>query len=853
MSTILAGMWLWTQYDALLTRMRMKGYNHPVPLEKPTFPTDSVSILILTIDTPDEFTNTLHSCLTSQPKEIIVVTITRDLARVKSLASPVLEKAGNVPISILTVPKPGRRTQMALAVREATGDILCFVDDDTVWPSNNVLPYLLAGFENPTVGGVVERQNPDALTPWEVAAIRKLSSNNEKQMLLHASGGGIWCLVGRTMLLRTAAVKSGTFLDDLKNEIFGGGLLQTGEDSFITRWLRRNGWELFHQDAREAEVFTEVKGDSTYVGQLIRWRRNGFQAFINQLFIDPGFRRIYKRDAYFARKLAEEFGRPLITLIHLVGWGLAIMNSPRIAPIMQHVTFILTLGFAAFLHQANAQETPCPLLGAIFPPVQHPLQSSGFSDAIALLNATFNELDRNGTLEGFITTFYVQAFSASDTLFQHGYVPPSMKNSLTSGTLNNDTVFRVGSVSKLLTVYILLAEVGMKHMNDPVTKWVPELALVARKNKGDHTRKVQWDEVTIGQLSGHMSGISRNFGFFDMSSFIESTLQNPELYGPPILSKNERPQCSVSDPSLKPCSRKEFFKGITAQSFFPITSTANTPVYSNVAYQILAYALEGMTRKPFGKSFQSSLLDPLSVKRTGLEAPKSKENAMIPENEQLSWWNITTADGSPSSETRSWMKPITHTADTHMSVGMPWEIRRTYIPVGRSGTRVVDLYTKNGAIGLYTTIIVLSPDHEVGFVALIAGTNRAYMLSYLPDLLGQTLLPAAENTARDTAVTRFAGTFEGPKSRLIVTMSDTLVVRNWTRAGVDVLAMQAALTWPGLDLIPVLRLYPMGLEGNKRVSFRGVFEAHLADESPSEAETNATEASVGPFSGGCLS
>ncbi|QPC74530.1 hypothetical protein HYE68_005282 [Fusarium pseudograminearum] len=326
MSTILAGMWLWAQYDAVLTMMRMKEYNHPVPLEKPTFPTGTVSILILTIDTPDDFTNTLQSCVASQPKEIIVVTIPRDLARVKSLASPVLQKSGNVPIAILTVPKPGRRTQMALAVREATGDVLCFVDDDTVWPTDNVLPYLLAGAWIPT-----ERRNPDALTPWEVAAIRKLSSNNEKQMVLHASGGGIWCLVGRTMLLRTAALNPGTFLDDLTNEIFAGGLLQTGEDSFITRWLRRNGWELFHQDAREAEVFTEVKCDSTYVGQLIRWRRNGFQAFINQLFIDPGFRSIYKKDAYFARKLAEEFGRPLITLIHLIGWGLCIMNSPRIA------------------------------------------------------------------------------------------------------------------------------------------------------------------------------------------------------------------------------------------------------------------------------------------------------------------------------------------------------------------------------------------------------------------------------------------------------------------------------------------------------------------------------------------
>lgn len=93
--------------------------------------------------------------------------------------------------------------------------------------------------------------------------------------------------------------------------------------------------------------------------------------------------------------------------------------------IMNYLTLALSLGLATIPQQANAQETPCPLLGAIFPPVQHPLKTSAFSDTIAQLNATFNELDRNGTLEGFNNTFYIQAFSASDTLFQHGTsLPP---------------------------------------------------------------------------------------------------------------------------------------------------------------------------------------------------------------------------------------------------------------------------------------------------------------------------------------------------------------------------------------------------------------------------------------------
>ncbi|KAI1341046.1 nucleotide-diphospho-sugar transferase [Xylariaceae sp. FL0016] len=329
----------------MLTRLRMEKYEAPEPLANPTFPTESVSILIVTIDTPDEFTKTLRTCLVSKPKEIIIVTIPRDLPRVQTLSDPVINEADGVPIIIKTVPKPGRRTQMALAAQIATGDILCFVDDDTVWPTTKVLPYLLAGFEDAKVAGVVgrqrcktrsawispERRSPDALTPWEVAGIRKLSSNNTKQRLLHASGGGIWCLTGRSMLIRTAAIKPGPFLEEWTNERFLGQLIQTGEDSFLTRWLRDQGWSLLHQDAPEAEVFTDVKRDAAYIGQLIRWRRNGFQAFIMQLFAEPGFRAIYRRDPYFARKLAEELGRPLITLVHLVGWAMAIVTSPKIA------------------------------------------------------------------------------------------------------------------------------------------------------------------------------------------------------------------------------------------------------------------------------------------------------------------------------------------------------------------------------------------------------------------------------------------------------------------------------------------------------------------------------------------
>ena len=129
----------------------------PIPLpEKPTISTRDVSILIPTINTPDAFTECMRLWLANEPKEIIIVTIPRDLQRVKELLAPVGDTS--TPISVFTVPKPGRRAQMSLALDKATGSIITYVDDDTYWPTNKVLPHLLAGFHDPAVGGVMGRQ-----------------------------------------------------------------------------------------------------------------------------------------------------------------------------------------------------------------------------------------------------------------------------------------------------------------------------------------------------------------------------------------------------------------------------------------------------------------------------------------------------------------------------------------------------------------------------------------------------------------------------------------------------------------------------------------------------------------------
>ncbi|KAM5349515.1 hypothetical protein ACJ41O_006020 [Fusarium nematophilum] len=301
------------------------------------------------------------------------------------------------------------------------------------------------------------------------------------------------------------------------------------------------------------------------------------------------------------------------------------------------------LGLLALATHTLGQSNPtCPLLGPIFPPLRNGLtESAAINDAVVRLNGLMEEVVKNGTN----TTFFVQAFSGADTLFNYGYVPPSMNDSLTTGILNENTVFRIGSISKLLTVYTLLAEVGMERLADPITKWVPELARAARR-RGDPVQSTQWDEVTIGQLASHLSGIGRDFGFVDYSVLFGALGTDPADVGLPQLAKQDIPACDLAF-GQKACTRKEFFAGITKKNALPVTSTSNTPVYSNMAYQILAYALEAMTNRTFEESLYSSLLDPLGMNRTTLEAPEDKTNAVIPGNEDTSGWNLKMSDSSP--------------------------------------------------------------------------------------------------------------------------------------------------------------------------------------------------------------
>lgn len=189
-------------------------------------------------------------------------------------------------------------------------------------------------------------------------------------------------------------------------------------------------------------------------------------------------------------------------------------------------------------------------------------------------------------------------------------------------------------------------------------------------------------------------------------------------------------------------------------------------------------------------------------------------------------------------QTRAWMKPRTHTASLELSVGMPWEIIRKELPVSdkTNGTRIIDLYTKDGSWGDYASYFVLDPDHEIGFVLLAASpspTSASQQAISLAGLIAANWLPAFEAAAREQAELDFAGTYKSSdpslNSSISIGLSNDrpgLTVTEWISNGTNAFETLAVLLndVPAANQSLSIQLYPVHLADEGQVAFRAVYE-----------------------------
>jgi cellulose synthase/poly-beta-1,6-N-acetylglucosamine synthase-like glycosyltransferase len=121
----------------------------PIP-KKPTYHPRDITVIIPTINIDSEkLRRTTESILACNPSQIILVTQNSEYATLQLFASSIkIDK-----IKIFKAQIANKRRQLCQAIPQVKTRIVVLVDDDVMWPSE-ILPWLLAPFEDPRIGGV---------------------------------------------------------------------------------------------------------------------------------------------------------------------------------------------------------------------------------------------------------------------------------------------------------------------------------------------------------------------------------------------------------------------------------------------------------------------------------------------------------------------------------------------------------------------------------------------------------------------------------------------------------------------------------------------------------------------------
>jgi hypothetical protein len=181
------------------------------------------------------------------------------------------------------------------------------------------------------------------------------------------------------------------------------------------------------------------------------------------------------------------------------------------------LSFLCIAALSSLLNPVLALQG-CPILGPSFPKPQKLSESSIIANAATKLSETIHRTiassgeTSHGVLESNVTSFSIQITSATADrpLFEFHHSAPNLANA-TSGvhTVDGNTLYRIGSISKLVTVYLFLVEAGDLLWNEPITKYVPEVRALSSSNP-EILDSVDWDDVTLGALASHMAGIGRD-------------------------------------------------------------------------------------------------------------------------------------------------------------------------------------------------------------------------------------------------------------------------------------------------------------------------------------------------------
>ncbi|KAI0431207.1 beta-lactamase/transpeptidase-like protein [Xylaria sp. FL1042] len=522
---------------------------------------------------------------------------------------------------------------------------------------------------------------------------------------------------------------------------------------------------------------------------------------------------------------------------------------------MRHLVVVL---FAIYLHLSGARgkERICPLKGLQFPAPTDLGSEALFRDATSVIEqsirANLTEAPYNET------TFSIGMFSATDDqlIYEFHHTDPTVANSgIGANEVDADSIYRIASITKILTVYQWLIADGDKKFNSPISDFIPQL-LKYEKHQDDYPAP-SWDEITVNDLAMFLAGIGRDYALNDVAipgyitsllpAMAAAVLPNNPKNGIEV-PKSDDPVCGyfTANVSYVPCSREVYIQKIAnlASSFVP----SYTPSYSNANFAILGIALENMLGASIQDIFNERVAEPLGLSSTTIGNPlKITNDSVIPGggltatgwNNALGPLNAAAGGFSTTNDlaaigrsilnstlmtqatTHRWFSTTSFVDTIDQAVGRGWEIFRVRIN-GHS----IDLFTKSGNWGVYNSVLFLLPAYDFGFSILSASsTAGGALVGDLPNMIVNTLLPALETITKEQANAKFAGRYTSATANTSITVTTDgslgLRVTEYVVSDVDLLGSVFALFGADVEF----RLMPNQLySGGTRVGFSAVYQ-----------------------------
>ncbi|KAI9698902.1 MAG: hypothetical protein M1820_007323 [Bogoriella megaspora] len=466
---------------------------------------------------------------------------------------------------------------------------------------------------------------------------------------------------------------------------------------------------------------------------------------------------------------------------------------------MRLVTLIPFLALPVLALAGDGKYSPCPLLRGYFSPPTINRTSSTFTNFSTIYTAEFDNLIATGShpvygpITSNTTSFsIILSTGAADNddpvFFEYHYTAPGAE---APEPVSSDTVFPAGSLTQVLTVYAWLATLGDDAMTMPITHFLPEL-LGSNLSAGSDF-PIFWDDITIGALAGQTSGLNRDSG-----------------------------ACTLG----AACNWGDFLNVVKSQS--PLFLPDTTPINSNIAFQLLAFALEHEVKNAsYAQILQRNVFGPSNMTRSGLlgdvELPtfggkvdgkadgEPGALSFLTTTTDLGRWGAQLLAGTslPPALLRRWLQPASDTSNRANAVGRPWEIFHKPVESG-AGTLVIDAFTKNGmGIQHYASYFGLTPDLGVAFAILAHDTEGDTPdLNVHADILAEAIGDLADVAARQMA---------GGSDRAVLNVTDGLgiVVEELVVDGADVLADIAGKMGLAKAEDLDMRLYPTNMLATK--------------------------------------